>query len=156
MRIFPSPSKRTRREWQSVTRLAIVLWLQHLLNASPRSVAVLLRGGRTMEEVQRLQWDMTGLALLPKPLKLQVMPSPKRVSATRRRNQRGQKKSKKSTSGRKRVANSRPQLVQTGLEPTCSSWAAAPWGRRRRELQGTGMKTVRVRPRRGGLPGIPP
>ncbi len=89
----PSPSRRTRRGWQSATRLEIAHRPRPLQSASLLFDAALLERSGLMVEERLLQWERTGRAQWRKPLKLQVMPSPKRVSATRGRNQWGQKKS---------------------------------------------------------------
>ncbi len=81
------------REWRSVTRLAIDLWLRHLLSDLLLFDVVLLEGSRRMVEGRWPQLEKTGRALRRNPLELQALPSPKRVSAARGRNLRGQKKS---------------------------------------------------------------
>ncbi len=90
--ISPSPSKRMRRGFRSVTRRGTAPLPRPLQSVSPHFGDALLRGN-WMLGGPTLQWERIGGAPWRKPLILQVMPSPKRVSATRGRNQWGQKKS---------------------------------------------------------------
>ncbi len=123
-------------------------------------------------------WKLEGLLMTrrapgdetrKKPLEEQVLPSPQRVAATRRRDQWGQLKSKKSTSCMRTEANSlSPQLATQDATSALGPQGAALQGQRTATLRGSGLAFLRrdllamgkpttlARRRREGLRGILP